>query len=419
MVGGGALLILGLLLYFFQQERADWSPRLEPGLAHPYGTGVFQRRLAQQFDVEVPDRDGLNERLRDTTAPSSAYVFIGQAVLYDSTTLDHLFEFVLDGNVAFLSTKSVPQDLMWELLYDECEDTYWNDYSTHRDSAAVLSLRHPKLTGQGTVGRYLSAPHGYLHYAWNHFEPYFFCEEVGMTALGELNGEYINFARLPYGEGYFYFHTTPLVLSNYPLLDTTAQPYADALIAHLAAHTDRVILDEVNGVTEAFSRRRNERMDNPWDLPDGLDNDTPLSFILDQPSLAWAWYLLLGSGLLYVLFRAKRRQRVIPVVPTNRNTSLDYIQTVGQLYFQREHHKKLIQQQMRLLLRHLRDRYHVATNQLDSRFVEETAARSGIAAAHIQRTLDMFDRIERSGIVTDNTLVDFHRLVDHFYQKGK
>ena len=419
ILGGGGVVVVLLLVYFAQQRGTDWTPRLDTGLERPYDTGLFYARAAQRFDTETPARERLDDLLSDSTHRRSAYAFVGQSIFYDSTTLQHLLRYASAGNTVLLSVKSMPQDLMWELLYEECADTYWNDFSTYRDTAVTLTLRHPELQQRTTRGKHLFAPEGYRKYAWNYIEPYFFCDEVGMTALGQMDSAYINFARLDYGSGRFYLHTTPLVLSNYALLDSSAQSYADALLAHLSVHADHLILDEVNGVSEAFNQQRNNRINDSWNPPSGLSNDTPLRFILDQPPLAWAWYLLIGSGLLYVLFRAKRRQRVIPVVETNRNTSMEYIKTVGQLYFQREHHKKLIQQQMRLLLRHLRDRYHLATHKLDDAFIREAAARSGVAETHVRRTFDMYDRIERSGIVTDNTLVDFHRLVNHFYRAGE
>jgi hypothetical protein len=59
-----------------------------------------------------------------------------------------------------------------------------------------------------------------------------------------------------------------------------------------------------------------------------VETDTPLSmspmrFILNNPPLRYAWYLLLLGLLIFVLFNAKRKQRIVPVIEPLKNTSLD------------------------------------------------------------------------------------------------
>ena len=67
---------------------------------------------------------------------------------------------------------------------------------------------------------------------------------------------------------------------------------------------------------------------------DGESSDSAWSYIMKQESLRWGFWVLIISLLLYAIFEAKRTQRIIPVVKPLPNTTLDFTNTVGRLYFQ-------------------------------------------------------------------------------------
>ena len=88
------------------------------------------------------------------------------------------------------------------------------------------------------------------------------------------------------------------------------------------------------------------------------DQQSIFRYIFTQPALTWAYYLVLIGLLFYALFAGKRTQRVIPVVEPPRNTSLEFAQTVGRLYFQQGDHDNLARKKIQYFLAGLRERYH-------------------------------------------------------------
>jgi hypothetical protein len=129
--------------------------------------------------------------------------------------------------------------------------------------------------------------------------------------------------------------------------------------------------------------------------------------------------LLLAVILLYVLFHLKRRQRVIPVLEKNVNSSLEFVQTVGSLYFQQNDHKKLAIQKMRLLMAFIRNRYHLNTSLPDEELAEKIAAKSGLELQAVEVIFTQFRAIERMPYIDDHMLIGFHHLIENFYQKCK
>ena len=134
---------------------------------------------------------------------------------------------------------------------------------------------------------------------------------------------YCNFFKLDIGKGAVYIHLNPLMLSNVNMVDSTGAEYAAGVLAHFGEKEIIWDLASVNLPTEKAKKRK--KPDAPA--------QSPFEYIFSQRSLRLSWYLFLGLSFLYVLFGARRRQRIVPVLPTNQNTSLEFIQTISRLYF--------------------------------------------------------------------------------------
>jgi hypothetical protein len=224
--------------------------------------------------------------------------------------------FVETGNTAFIATKTISSKLMAHLYAPgRCSDSLWDDYHFYWDSARTrLSLKEP-LPGVSTPLQYIRR-NARDYYYWHYIDTSVFCPAQPNRILGFLNDTMVNFAAFPFGEGHFLFHTTPLAFTNYQLLQPEVRAYIEGVLAHLPEGP--VYWDTHSQISEDVGRRRNSQDGMGRDLP----KDHPLKYILAQPALAWAWYLLLALALLWIIFRGKRRQRIQPVLTGHENTSV-------------------------------------------------------------------------------------------------
>jgi hypothetical protein len=71
-------------------------------------------------------------------------------------------------------------------------------------------------------------------------------------------------------------------------------------------------------------------------------SSTPLRYLLSRPPLRWALYMALSALLLCLVFSAKRRQWVIPVIRPPANETLRFTQLIGNLYYQKKDYKDLL-----------------------------------------------------------------------------
>jgi len=424
---GGFVLLL--LLFFVLtgdgcngKRSFSWRETYDETSKQPYGAYVFYELLKDKYQSEkfVPIADSLVVDLPiDTTSFSEKanYVFVGSAMFTDSASTQTLLSFVEQGNNAFISSKSIPYDLMFYIYYDECNEIYWDDYAQVRDSMAQINVLHPNLRNEENFQFKYLKQFSATNYNWNYIDPNVFCEEENsFVELGQMNDFYPNFARILYGKGYFYLHTTPMAFSNLSLQEEQSLAYASKIIAHLDG--EKVYYDTYNRISEGVSRRRNERQ-NFFQNNRTFNNESELSYILSQPALRWAWYLTLALVLLYLVFRAKRQQRIIPVTEPNRNTSLEFVGTIGQLYFQQENHQKLARQKFKLWQNFVRDKYRITSKDLDEDFVKRLAAKSDVSQSDIHAILQQYNIIQRATGIQQHTLIDFHAVMERFYQACK
>jgi hypothetical protein len=429
-----AVLLLLLFAMFGGGGRSksyDWKENYKANNKSPYGTHIINNILKEYYpstEFKNISSDFLTDLPEDPDDVSN-YVFIGEAQYLDSADVQQLLRFVANGNNVFISSKSLPYDLMFYVYFEECGyDAPWDDYSMIQDTLVNMNFYHQDI--EDSIGfdyKYIKN-HKTNSYRWNYIDSIYFCEmEAGFMELGTfdvMNGaEYVNFAKVRYIDpedylkpgGNFYFHTNPLAFTNFQMLDEVGKEYAERVFSHL--EEGNIYWDSYSQVRESFSRRLNQTRQNYPTM--SLSNETPLKYVLGNRHLSWAWYTMLTMGLLYLMFRAKRRQRIIPVEETNSNTSLEFISTIGALYYNKKNHKKLCQQKMKIFLAFIRNRYGISTKKLDKTFITTVAKRSGIGIDRFNEIINYYNNISKSSFVSDETLKSFHREIEDVYKLCK
>ena len=399
-----ASLIALALLFRTDSKRFDWRETYERGSLQPYGTGIIYRLLERRLEGEINVvTDSLSEMLPRMTSRPADYVFIGEAIFLDSADLERLLQFVRFGNTAFISSRSIPLPLVYRIYDYACEEEWWEDYPWKVDSTVEATLLHPELTDTFLYRYDFVYRNELQQYRWQYISADYFCDDRDSpVALGYLDEGFVNFARIPHGKGFFYLHTNPIFFSNLHMLDEPALSYAERAFSHLKG--EKIYWDEYSKVPEAVSRRRNPGGSS--DPPQRrISDQSPLKYVLSHPSLSWAWYTLLSSGLLYLLFRARRKQRIIPSLKPNTNTSLKFIDAMGRAFLDRGNHKELGLLKMRLFRNFVFEHYRLSLReQEDESFAERLAARSEVEPSLIDKILLLYKEMQRAERVKESQL---------------
>lgn len=356
--------------------------------------------------------------LRDTTATGGNYVFVGSYAYYTETSVTDLLDYVERGNNAFIAAYDLPEDLATFLFSDDCY------YSFYDENERIL------LESEDTLQMKLiwDSSAYEVHNVYN-FEPYarptryinggLFCDEaLDNEIIGTFNEVNINFARLHWGEGDFFIHTNPIFFTNYYLVDSLQYQYAEAALSVLGPGP--VYWDENSRVPPSAARQRNNRnaRNNQQGYNGGrnlLTGNEALSYVQEQPPLALAWYTLLLATLLYVIFRGKRRQRIIPILHQRENSSKRFIDTISRLVFQKGHHLALARQEVASLRHHLHERFGLRWREGEPP-PENLGEAIGAPAELADRALIEIRIVQNRKHLDDHELMRFYRAIEPLYK---
>lgn len=225
---------------------------------------------------------------------------------------------------------------------------------------------------------------------------------LGTAKLSDGN-TYPNFVKISYGKGFVFLHNLPQVFTNFSLLSTESSA---GYVAHVLSYLpqDKPVVWFVKDQT--FT---NGEPENP-----GV-----LSVIFRYPSLRAAWLIFIYGLLLYLLFHAKRRQRIIPTIKPLKNTTVEFVQTVGNLYYQEGDVTNITEKKIIYFLDKIRHKYYLDTSVTDKSFAEKLQKKSGKNPLLIQKLLEFIKDFERNKAADKDDLIRFNKMTEEFWQKEK
>lgn len=203
------------------------------------------------------------------------------------------------------------------------------------------------------------------------------------------------------GAGRFYIHTAPLAFSNYFLLHKQNINYYNQFLSAMNPEATNVIWDEYFAHKPAYDQSK---------------DSSPLRVLLAQKSFAAGLWTALAGILLFMLLGLKRRQRMIPVVPPPTNDSLDFVKTIGRLYFQKKDNRNLAQKMGAHFTEYVYSHYHMATDTMDSDFVMRLSQKSGCDERTIHTIADYIQFVQQNTALHDQQLTEFYAALNQFYK---
>jgi len=140
---------------------------------------------------------------------------------------------------------------------------------------------------------------------------------------------------------------------------------------------------------------------------------------LSHPELEWAYYIAIFSLLIFVLYEIKRRQRIIPVIEPLSNSTLEFVNVVGQVYYEKRNNDNIAKKQVLYLLSYLRDEYQLKTNKLDKEFTETLTAKLGLDPDFANDFVEFLHYINVQDRINDKELIHLNKLIEQFYIQSR
>lgn len=227
-------------------------------------------------------------------------------------------------------------------------------------------------------------------------------ETEATTILGNNAAGQPNFFRIKVGKGYVFVMLNPMVWTNYFLLQNNNIKALETQMAYLPQYPQRIYWDEYYKTLVA--------------RPDGEFSNWQV--LLRHPALRWALWLAVILLILYVLFEGKRRQRLIPEKPLLSNASLDFVETLGKLYYLHHNNRNLAQKMSQHLLEYIRNHYYLNTSNLSDEFVTSLSRKSGHAHDEVTALVAQLKYLREADHVDDHQLQHYYNSIYQFYLKA-
>ncbi|MFC6269288.1 DUF4350 domain-containing protein [Frigoriflavimonas asaccharolytica] len=201
-----------------------------------------------------------------------------------------------------------------------------------------------------------------------------------------------NFIKFKSGKGHIYFHSEPLFLTNYYLLSSKNSKYLENVFSYLP---DRKTM---------------------WFTADSRESgsaSSPLSFILANAPLRYAWYLLLIGLLIFIFFQAKRKQRIIPILKPLENKSVEFVKSIGNLYLQEGDFHDMMAKKAQYFLHKVRLDLFLDTKILDDKFAKKLQLKTGKNLVKIEEAIvlinkaqDPYAQVQKEDLIKMNNILD-------------
>lgn len=359
----------------------------------PFGCYVVYNELANLFknqDITTVEESVYDVMVKRDSLEKSNYLIINNYVYLDDQESFQLLDYVSQGNDVFIATNQLNGILADTLNvytasdYGIKEDTISFGFSHHQFALETFNysrgLNKWRFTSVDTANTTIL---GHVNYVWT--------DPLGQQP--DENRHHANFIKTDFGEGHFYLCTAPEAFSNYYMLGKN-EDY----------------------VKNAFSYLQNKTT-LYWDdykKSGRVVIDSPMRFVLNQTPLKWAYYLTVVSLILFVIFRARREQRIIPVIEPLKNSSVEFAQTVGSLYHQNKDFTDIINKKLNYFFEYLRSRYYVNTSQPIERLISELAAKSGKSLEETKTLMEYIQYLKNKNVHSEAESVSLNKKITAF-----
>ncbi len=148
----------------------------------------------------------------------------------------------------------------------------------------------------------------------------------------------------------------------------------------------------------------------------GNNEDSLLKYILSQPSLKYAYYLTLMGCLIYVFFSSKRKQRPIPVKEYVKNTSLDYVHTISDVFKAQNQNEKLVPHMKKVFYNRMQHKYFLLPNLPD--YAIKLSRKSKVDVEKIESLIAKFEQADNYAF-DDDQLIRLYTDINTFYKSCK
>jgi hypothetical protein len=366
-------MVILALLEVNKKEMTDWRKNFDVNEKSPFGLFVFNQEIKDLFknNLKKTGESPFDYYNKNKKSPHNILVIENDI---DVPSWKKILDEVSKGSDAMLIVSRMPKDISDSIGFYDSELSF--------EDQNVLKLTDKKYQNDFIKLDKFPSGRGFTYIKPN-------VEVLGKT-VEEKNDDQANFIKVKFGKGTIYVHSEPLFLTNYYLLKPGNVKYAQDVFSYLDDRETIWFVEHTSTESRFFMR-----------------------FILSKPALKYAWWVFLGGLVLFIFFNAKRKQRIVPIVEPLRNTSVDFVKSIGNLYLQEGDFHDMMAKKAQYFLNKVRLDLLIDTQHLDEEFAKKLQLKTGKtmemineAINFIKKAQDPYAHVLKEDLAKMNKLLD-------------
>ncbi|MBS1506805.1 MAG: DUF4350 domain-containing protein [Bacteroidetes bacterium] len=389
------LLLAAIFLFMFlsKDKQYDWTVTLAHEDKNPYGTFVLNELLPSAFSKKVETNYETFYEFKNKLDDRDNVLILATNFNPDKEDAKSMLAHVEQGGVIFVSSTYINGEIADTLGLRSSYNFEAKDFSQSSNDSSSIHL----VASHFDTSRY-------FYFKKGNIRSYYYKADTskkksmrkeGLVIAANADHDPVAI-KINHGKGYFIFCSTPLIFTNIYLLDHDNHALVSSLLSYLP---DKKIYR-----TEYYQMGR-------------MEAATPMRFILMNDPLRWAYYISIISVLLFIAFEAKRRQRPIPVIAPLENTTLEFVGTIGTLYYERQDHKAIATKKILFFLEALREKYNFSLPLHTEDYAKNLSLRTAVDEELVQKLVKLIRQIMGKQRILEEELTTLNDLIQKFWNK--
>ena len=387
------LLVLFALLVWVEYSTpkpVDWRRTYSKDDKIPFGCNAFFRLVDEDIykgKIELQKQTPFNVLLNSPKGKTT-YIFINNKLSFSKLDAEYLMQFVTDGHDVLFAANGFWNNPIADTFGISTAEDY--NFSFGKDSTRAVSFNfsNPTLKAKKTY----TYKKGFENSYFRSFDT------SKVSVLATSNDTNAVFIKVPMGKGSFYFLSVPDIYTNYFVVNDPNRDFAYKTLAYINA--DKIYWDEY------YKGKQ-------------IDRGSELQFIFGNDSLYAAYLITLISLVIFMVFAMKRRQRAIAIVEPLPNTTLQFVEVIGSVYYNSKNHKIIAEEKINSFYEFLRAKFLVNSRRMDEETFVRISKLSTIPLDEVKRMFLVIGMVLNQGSITESELIELNETIEKFHKLNK
>jgi hypothetical protein len=418
------LLLVGL--FYINKQTTDplvWERSYRTTDSQPYGGEVIDKLLADSWEEGYTHSyERINELMEDSAFQQKNLLVISDRIYMPDSEIESLITYVENGGNALLASRSF--ELAWvdRLNIDIRLYKTGGPYPLYQMESRLLTgevpsekvLFHNNESNDSIEGIPLPFLSVYFTSSISEEDSE---EEIPVEERTEKDSRTISFScykvasnqedkpimlRCAIGKGNLILSCSPLLFTNYSVLNDSIRPFFEQSLAYLKGKP--LVRTEYYKVGSLGEKEGDKELSSIFRVLKG------------NLSLRWAYYLSAIGILLFMIFTAKRKQTPIPIITPPINRALDFVRSISELYLSKNSNAEILDKRYTYWAEEMREKYgiDIINEKHTPVFYAKFAAKTGMDPSDVRYFLLSLESMKFRPYISNKEMMDIITTLNKF-----